>query len=72
MGRTSSEVKHRYNKKVYDQVLIFVPKGEKDTIKAAAQEVGESVNMYIQKSVLARRGLNEWPSKSTDTDEETE
>lgn len=71
MGKTSSEVKHRYNKKVYDQVLIFVPKGEKDTIKAAAQAAGESVNMYIQKSILARMGLQEWPSKQDDSQEDS-
>lgn len=61
MGKVSSKVKNRYNKKAYDQILLFVPKGQKATIQQAAQEAGESVNMYIQKALLAFMGIQEWP-----------
>ena len=67
MGKTSSKVKNRYNAKTYDHILLIVPKGQKDTIKAAAEEANESVNMFIQKSVLSRMGLEDWPSKNHDS-----
>ena len=61
MGKTSSKVKDRYNAKAYDEIKLRVPKGQKATIEAAADAVGESVNMYTQKALLARMGLTEWP-----------
>lgn len=63
MGKTSSAVKNRYNAKAYDQLPIRIPKGQKATVEAAAQEAGESVNQYTQKALLARMGLEAWPEK---------
>lgn len=63
MGKTSSKVKDRYNAKAYDEMKIRVPKGQKATVEAAAQEAGESVNQYTQKALLARMGLETWPDK---------
>lgn len=64
--RTSSAVKKRYNLKTYDRVEIVVPKGDKETIKRAADDVNESTNQYIGKAILARMGLDEWPSKAAE------
>ena len=61
MGKTSSTVKNRYNAKAYDQLPVRVPKGNKATVEAAASAVGESVNGYIQRAILNRMGLTEWP-----------
>jgi len=61
MGKTSSAVKQRYNEKAYDRLAITIPKGQKATVEAAAQAVGESVNLFTQKALLARMGLTEWP-----------
>lgn len=69
MGKTSSKVKDRYNAKAYDEMKIRVPKGHKATVEAAAQEVGESVNQYTQKAILARMGLETWPELSCDNEE---
>lgn len=66
MGKTSSKVKNRYNAKAYDRIFFIVPKGQKDILKAAAAEANESVNMFIQKSVLSRMGLEDWPQKDTE------
>ncbi|MCH5287010.1 MAG: hypothetical protein J1E43_06290 [Christensenellaceae bacterium] len=63
MSKTSASVKNRYAAKAYDRIVIIVPKGQKAVINAAAQEVGESVNMYTQKALLARMGLTDWPKK---------
>lgn len=38
----------------YDRIQLVVPKGEKDLIKAAAQQVDESVNAYITAAVRQR------------------
>jgi len=51
MGKTSSQVKDRYNVKAYDAITFRVPKGEKETIKAHADRQGESLNGFIQRSI---------------------
>lgn len=51
MGRTSSAVKDRYNKKVYDEIKVRVPKGHKAKIQAHAEQKGESVNAFINRAI---------------------
>ena len=52
--KTSSAVKNRYNAKAYDQLPIRVPKGQKATIQANADAVGESLNGYVTKAIDER------------------
>lgn len=68
MGRTSSAVKNRYNAKAYDQLPIRVPKGRKSTVEARAQQVGESVNGYVNGLIRADLGLSgdEWKEGNPD------
>lgn len=61
MGKTSSAVKQRYNEKAYDRLAITIPKGQKATVQAAAEQEGESLNNYTNKALLARMGLTAWP-----------
>lgn len=66
---TSSAVKQRYNEKAYDRLAITIPKGHKTTIQEAASKTGESINRYVNKAVLSRLKLKEWPlleDQSTD------
>lgn len=56
----STDYKRRYNEKSYDRLAITVPKGQKAVIEAAAASVGESVNQFTQKSLLARMGKKSW------------
>ncbi len=51
MGKTSSEVKDRYNKKAYDTIMLRVYKGRKDIIQAAAERAGLSLSAYIVKAI---------------------
>lgn len=44
----------KYVKEKYDRVVLTMPKGKRDTIKAAADAVGESVNAYISQAVDER------------------
>lgn len=64
--KTSSTVKNRYAAKAYDRIAFIVPKGHKATIQAAADKEGESINGYVNKAVLGRMGLIEWPEKGHD------
>jgi predicted HicB family RNase H-like nuclease len=45
---------HKYVKNNYDRLELSVPKGEKSTIQAAAQQAGQSVNAYIYEAVRRR------------------
>ena len=51
VGKTSSEVKDRYNKKAYDTIMLRVYKGRKDDIQVAAERTGLSLNAYIVKAI---------------------
>lgn len=53
---------NRYNDKAYDRINIAIPKGHKATVQRAADAEGESINGYTNKALLARLGLEEWPS----------
>ena len=64
--KTSSTVKNRYNLKAYDRLAITIPKGQKATIQAAADQEGESINGYVNKAILGRMGLQEWPEMSNE------
>lgn len=44
----------RWDDKNLDRVSLAMPKGKKDSIKAAAAAVGESMNQYILAAVDAR------------------
>ena len=37
----------RYNAKTYDQLKINVPKGWREKVKQAADDIGESMTKYI-------------------------
>ncbi len=63
MGKTSSKVKDRYNAKAYDELKIRIPKGQKATIQAAADKEGESINSFVNRAVLTRIGLEDWPKE---------
>ena len=45
-----------------DRMSYTLPKGQKATVQAAAAAAGESVNEYTQKALLARMGLETWPT----------
>lgn len=51
MGRTSSEVKNRYNDKTYDRVILAIPKGLKAEWKSQAENSDMSLTRYIMEVV---------------------
>ena len=51
----------RYNTRSSVRIGITIPKGQKATVQAAAEQEGESINSYTNKALLARMGLTAWP-----------
>ena len=52
-GHTSNEVKYRYAKKVYDEVKFRIPKGQREQIRSAADQAGQSMAEYICAALTA-------------------
>lgn len=59
---SQADYRRQYNEQAYDRLAITVPKGQKATIQAAADEAGESINAYTGKALLTRMGREEWPT----------
>lgn len=59
MAKTSAAVKNRYAAKVYDQLRIVVPKGQKAAVEAHAKSKGESVNGLVNELLRQDMGLTE-------------
>ena len=51
MGKTSTASKQRYNEKAYDRIALTVKKGEKDRLKAHAEQQGETLNGFINRAI---------------------
>ena len=66
-GKASTRAKNKYNAANYDRITLVVPKGQKSTIQAAADGVGESINQYTNKALLNRMVLTEWPEFEHDS-----
>lgn len=50
-GKTSAKSINKYMAKAYDRINLIVAKGDKDTIKAHADSMGESVNGFINRAI---------------------
>lgn len=50
-GKNSYESIKRYEDKAYDKVLVRMPKGRKDEIRARADAHGESINGFINSAI---------------------
>lgn len=50
-GKNSYESIKRYQDKVYDKILLRLPKGKKEVIQAHAEAQGESVNSFIGRAI---------------------
>lgn len=46
-----------YKQRAYDRILVQMPKGTREKLKAVSDAAGMSVNRYILEAVEARSGL---------------
>ena len=62
MGTARTRANNKWNAKAYDRINLTVPKGRQATVKALADEAGESVNGYINGLLRGAAGLSadEW------------
>ena len=51
MDKTSTASKQKYNEKAYDRIALTVKKGEKDRLKAHAEQQGETLNGFINRAI---------------------
>ncbi len=54
VSKAQQKATANYKAKNYDRIALEVKKGTKDTIKAHAEEQGESLNGYIKTAVATR------------------
>lgn len=50
-GKTSYESIKKYEDKAYDKILLRLPKGRKEELKAHTESRGESVNGFINRAI---------------------
>ena len=58
VSKKQQECVNRYIATAYDRINLTVPKGQRAGIKARADSLGESVNGYIWRLILADIGNN--------------
>mgnify|MGYP000860841887 CR=1 FL=1 len=51
VGKAQQKAVSKYESVNYDKVLLRLPKGERDKIKAHAESLGMSLNSYINKLI---------------------
>ena len=57
MQQSQINANYRYARKTYDTIVLNVPKGAKEEIKALAEAQGDSVNKYICKILERETGV---------------
>ena len=51
MSKAQTRASNKYAAKAYDRIALQVKKGEKDQIKAHAEQRGESLNGFINRAI---------------------
>ena len=59
MSKTSPTVKDRYNRKAYDRLNIFIPKGRREDIRAHAADEGTTINAVVNAALRDYIGVSE-------------
>lgn len=50
-GNSKTRAKNKYNAKAYDRIALQVKKGDKERIRAYAEQQGESLNGFINRAI---------------------
>lgn len=53
-SKAQQKAVQKYVKDKYDRIVLTMPKGKKEEIKASAAAVGESMNQYIVSAIDQR------------------
>lgn len=66
ISKAQQRAVNKYIKNNYDRLNITLPAGQKSIVEAAAAAAGESVNLFTQRALLNRMGLETWPTTQTE------
>lgn len=50
-SKGQQKASRKWNENNLDRLYIFVPKGQKEVIRAMAESKGESLNAYVSKAI---------------------
>ena len=53
IGNAATAAKNKYRDKTYDRIDVVLPKGRKTLIQSHADQMGESVNAFINRAIDA-------------------
>jgi len=72
MSKTSPTVKDRYNRKRYDRLNIFIPKGRREDVRARAAADGTNINAVVNAALRVFIGVSEdeWKRRPADLDDD--
>lgn len=59
MGTSATKAKNKYAEKNYERIALVVKKGEKEKIRAAAEQHGMSLNAFIVEAIAEKMERNE-------------
>lgn len=51
VSKAQLKAKDKYEAKAYDKILLRIPKGKRDIIRAHAETRGESSNAFINRAI---------------------
>ena len=51
VSKAKQKSNRKWNENNLDRLYIFVPKGQKEIIRAMAESKGESLNAYVSKAI---------------------
>lgn len=51
VSKSQQKASRKWNNNNLDRLYIFVPKGQKEVIRAMAESKGESLNSYVVKAI---------------------
>ncbi|MCM1166720.1 MAG: hypothetical protein NC299_10640 [Lachnospiraceae bacterium] len=60
ISKSQQKAVHKYVKNNYDRIEVTVKKGEKDRLKAHAEQQGETLNGFINRAIdeAVKRDIN--------------
>lgn len=58
MGKPATRAKNKYNSRNYDRLNINVPIGDREIIRAAAEQRGMSINTFVTRLIYREIAKN--------------
>lgn len=63
VSKAQQKAVQKYMTKAYDAITLRVPKGQRDIIQAHAENMGDSVNSFLQRAIKTQIELDQTAPK---------